>query len=124
VPKPEDVMGAFDIFAITSDTEQMPYAVLEAMAARLPIVATDVGDIATMVARENQFFVVPSAAPGDLVSALAVLSKNAGLRQQLGAANRARVEACFGVPPMAEAFQTAFLEAARPSKSSRQARIV
>lgn len=120
VPKPEHVMGAFDIFAITSDTEQMPYAVLEAMAARLPIVGTDVGDIATMVAPENRRFIVPREAPGDLVAALAVLSENAGLRRQLGAANRARVEACFGVAPMAEAFQTVFLEAARRPESGHQ----
>src|SRR5262245_22720695 len=46
----QQVLGLFDVFALSSDTEQMPYSVLEAMAAGLPIVATDVGDIRTMVA--------------------------------------------------------------------------
>src|SRR5260221_9891057 len=58
ISPPESVMGAFDVFAITSDTEQMPYAVLEAMSAPLPVAATAVGDIPTMVSEENRPFVV------------------------------------------------------------------
>ena len=52
-------MAGFDVFALSSDTEQMPLSVLEAMAAGLPVVATDVGDIRAMVAPENGPFIVP-----------------------------------------------------------------
>lgn len=104
VPKPEAVMGAFDLFAMTSDTEQMPYAVLEAMAARLPVLATAVGDIATMVGEENKPFIVARDDQRLLVAALARLCRDRELRQRLGQSNRIRVEESFCVGPMANAF--------------------
>jgi glycosyltransferase involved in cell wall biosynthesis len=118
VPKPEAVMGAFDLFAMTSDTEQMPYAVVEAMAARLPVVATAVGDIATMVAEENRPFIVARDDRPSLVAALSRLSGDRALRGRLGQANRARVEANFCIRPMAEAFGdilTALADRATPA---------
>jgi glycosyltransferase involved in cell wall biosynthesis len=107
VTRPETVMGAFDLFAMTSDTEQMPYAVLEAMAARRAIVATAVGDIATMVAEENRPFIVPRDDKRQLVRALDQLSANTALRHRLGHANRRRVEENFPIGRMADAFQRA-----------------
>jgi glycosyltransferase involved in cell wall biosynthesis len=41
-----DVYAAFDVFALTSDSEQQPVSLLEAMAAGRPVAATDVGDVA------------------------------------------------------------------------------
>jgi glycosyltransferase involved in cell wall biosynthesis len=105
VPKPELVMGAFDLFVMTSDTEQMPYAVLEAMAARLPVVATAVGDIATMVGEENRPFIVARDNQGRLEAALEQLCRDQGLRRRLGQANRVRVEQSFAIAPMADAFR-------------------
>lgn len=43
----------FDIFALCSLTEQQPFGILDAMAARLPIISTHVGDIPNMVAESN-----------------------------------------------------------------------
>ena len=51
--------AAMDLFAISSDTEQMPIALLEAMAAELPVVSTDVGDVRAMLPREQGELVVP-----------------------------------------------------------------
>src|SRR4029078_13082541 len=56
---PERLYGAFDVFALSSDTEQKPYTVLEAIAAGRALTTTDVGDIRHMVAPENQPFIVP-----------------------------------------------------------------
>ena len=104
VRAPELIMGAFDVFAITSDTEQMPYAVLEAMSARLPVVGTDVGDVAAMVHPDNRRFVVPRDQPEPLVAALRELQADAGLRRHLGARNRADVERRFTIERMTSEF--------------------
>src|SRR5579862_7532330 len=53
----EKAYAGFDIFTLSSDTEQMPTSIIEAMAAGLPIASTDVGDVRAMVAPQNQRFV-------------------------------------------------------------------
>ncbi len=113
VRAPELIMGAFDVFAITSDTEQMPYAVLEAMCARLPVLGTDVGDIATMVHPENRRFVVPRDEPEALAAALRDLHSDAGLRRHLGACNRIDVESRFTIERMTSEFARILGDAVR-----------
>ena len=58
VAEPASLIKAFDIFAMSSDTEQMPISLLEAMAAGLPTAATDVGDIKAMLPEQAARFVV------------------------------------------------------------------
>ncbi len=84
----------FDIFALSSDTEQMPLSVIEAMASGLPVVSTEVGDVRLMVAAENAEFIVPleEAALG---AALAALSGDREARGRLGQANLARAQCSF-----------------------------
>ena len=104
VRAPELIMGGFDVYAISSDTEQMPYAVLEAMCAGLPVVGTDVGDVATMVHAENRRFIVPRDEPDRLVGALDALSRDSALRRRLGDANRADVRVRFTIDRMTSDF--------------------
>ncbi len=53
LPEPHRYVGLFDVMALSSKSEQFPIAVVEGMAAGLPIVAPAVGDIPMMVAPEN-----------------------------------------------------------------------
>ncbi len=53
LPEPHRYMGLFDVFALTSESEQQPIAVMEAMAAGLSVVAPPVGDIKAMVSEAN-----------------------------------------------------------------------
>ncbi len=84
----------FDIFALSSDTEQMPLSVIEAMASGLPVVSTAVGDIRLMVASENAGFIVPLN-EASLGNALAALSGDREARRRLGQANLARSRCYF-----------------------------
>ena len=92
----------FDIFALSSDTEQMPLSVLEAMAAGLPVVSTDVGDVAGMVSAENTRFIVDQN-PENLANALDGLAGNDELRRSLGRSNRQKAERDYSDIAMFEA---------------------
>ena len=95
LPDPARYVGAFDIFALSSDSEQLPISLVEAMAAGLPVVCTDVGDIAEMVSTRNRALVVNVGKTGAFRAALARLAGDAALRTALGEANRQRARQCF-----------------------------
>jgi glycosyltransferase involved in cell wall biosynthesis len=92
---PERFYRGMDIFALSSDTEQMPYSVLEAMASGLPIVATNVGDIARMVSSANDAFIVGDKSPGAFADALSRLALDQQLRARIGGENRAAASERF-----------------------------
>lgn len=107
VREPQCVLAFFDVFALSSDTEQMPMTVLEAMAAGLPIAAVEVGDVKHMVAPANRAFVVPRGET-TLATALAALVADTGRRHALGRINRAHVTAVFPFARMVEAYARLF----------------
>jgi glycosyltransferase involved in cell wall biosynthesis len=77
-----------DVFALSSDSEQMPLVVLEAMSAGLPVVSTDVGDVRQMVAPSNQQWIVPPADSTAYAHVVQTLALDGDLRLRLGSANR------------------------------------
>jgi len=95
VREPQRALALFDIFALSSDTEQMPMTVLEAMAMGLPIASVDVGDVKLMVAPGNRAFVIPRGDEAALASALAALAFDETRRRDLGRLNRAQVRMNF-----------------------------
>lgn len=107
-PRPQ--YRAMDVFALTSDTEQMPIALLEAMASALPVVATEVGDVRAMVPDAAREFIVSLGADCDaaLASALARLATDAALRARLGALGRARVAEHFSFATMAARYEALY----------------
>jgi glycosyltransferase involved in cell wall biosynthesis len=111
--RPELALAGFDIFAMSSNTEQMPYGLLEAMAMALPAAATDVGDIRSTVAEANRPYIVPLADEAALTGALRNLYKDAALRARLGAANQAKARSDFSIETMVAAYDRLFESAAR-----------
>lgn len=105
---PERFLGLFDIFAIASDREQFPLSLVQAMAARLPVVATDVGDVGSIVSVDNRKFVVPRGDETALGFAIAELADDADLRARLGANNRAKAEMAYDEKIMIARFATLY----------------
>ena len=111
--RPETALAGFDVFALSSDTEQMPISLVEAMAAGLPVAAVGVGDVALMVAEANRPLIVETDAVA-LSKAMAALIDNPERRASLGEANRMRVEALFDEHLMIQRYTDLFQEAMNP----------
>jgi glycosyltransferase involved in cell wall biosynthesis len=105
---PAASLRALDLFALTSDTEQMPLSILEAMAAGLPIVSTDVGDVRNMLPAPGHPWVTPKGDDGAFSAALARLAQHAEIRLALGRANRTHVAATYDEATMLAAWDRLF----------------
>lgn len=109
---PESAYARFDIFALSSDTEQMPLSLIEAMAAGLPAVATDVGDVLSMVSPLNRPFVVAPEDEQGFARSLATLAADPEMRRAIGDANRRVATERFGVDAMTEAYRALYFSVA------------
>jgi glycosyltransferase involved in cell wall biosynthesis len=85
---PAGWIGRFDIFALSSDSEQFPISLIEAMAAGLPAVATAVGDVAEIVSPDNRPLIVAPSDEAAFAAALDSLADRPDLRTAIGQANR------------------------------------
>jgi glycosyltransferase involved in cell wall biosynthesis len=91
---------AFDIFVMSSITEGLGTSLLDAMAAGKPVVATSTGGIPEVVAEGVTGFLVPPRDHAAMAGAIVTLLKDAGLRQRMGAAGRARAREYFSADRM------------------------
>ncbi len=111
VAEPARYVGLFDIFALSSDTEQFPISVVEAMAASRPVVSPAVGDVADMVSEGNARFIVSPGNDAALASALLELAENAELAGNIGEANRVKALAEFDEKAMIETYRRLYWSA-------------
>lgn len=104
-------IGRFDVFALSSDSEQFPISLVEAMAAGLPAVATAVGDVAQMVADDNRPLIVEPEDEAAFAAALDSLAERPDLRRAIGRANRERAKAEYDEAGMIERYARLYGEA-------------
>ncbi len=90
-----DLLPGFDAYASASHHEEMPIAVLEAMAAGLPVVAARTGGMPLLVEEGRNGWLAPPGDSAGLGAALLRLATDAPLRQAMGAASAARARAAF-----------------------------
>ncbi len=97
------ILSALDTFVLASIEESCPVALLEAMAMKVPVVATDVGAVSEMVLHARTGFVVPPRDPDAIADAvMSYLQMPAEQVQQMVEAARQRVEAQFAIEPVAQ----------------------
>lgn len=107
IDHPERILGAFDVFALSSDTEQMPYSVLEAMSAGLPIAGIDVGDVKVMVADLNKDFITHRSVDA-LAHVLGRLLANREQHEKIGQENQLKVKSKFSESLMISRYKEIF----------------
>jgi polysaccharide biosynthesis protein PelF len=107
--EPGAAYRAADIFCLPSISEALPYCVLEAMFSGCPVVATDVGGVAEMLAGSG--LVVPPRDPESLARAILSLVQGesaAGYRQDLAAKALARARACYTIEKCSGRFREVY----------------
>ena len=112
VARPERAYPLFDIFALSSDTEQMPLGVLEAMAAGIPVASVDVGDVKRMLPLECTPY-IHGRFDDELANSMTQLCADAQLRKSLGAANASHVRKHYSLERMCDAYDALFQKMAR-----------
>ena len=84
-------LKAFDIFVLNSETEGLSYAVLEAMASGLPIIATNVGGNSQIINHDENGYLVPYGNTKALTEGIILLSTSPELMKQMGQKARQKI---------------------------------
>jgi len=114
---PDRVLKELDVFVLPSFDEGLPLAVLEAMMAGVPVVASAVGSVGEAVVDGITGALVPAGDPVALGAALDRLCTYRGLGVRLGQAGRHRALERFSVPAMTASYQALYESLAqRPAR--------
>ena len=107
---PEEFLGIMDIFAMTSRSEGMPLAILEAWATGLPVVASRVGGVPELIEDGRTGLLFDSGDEIGLAGLLETLGEEPQLARRLADAGRHHVCTCFDVSVMAQEYHRHYVE--------------
>lgn len=105
---PQERLLEMDLFALSSDTEQQPISMLEAMALGIPVVATRVGDVPFIVPAEVGQAVLSEADDAAFTATLQAVLNRRGDWPAWAAANLARARSHFAFDDMVERWRLVF----------------
>jgi glycosyltransferase involved in cell wall biosynthesis len=114
------ILSAADIHVSASHTEGLPNNVIEAMCAKLPVVATSVGGTPELIVDEQSGLLVPPHQPAVLGRAILRLAQDVRLRGRLAEAGHARVLSTYSTERAVEAFARTYGEAGAEQQLRRQ----
>jgi glycosyltransferase involved in cell wall biosynthesis len=118
-PDLAEALAAIDVFVLPSLMEGHPLAVLEAMAAARPIVATDVGGTAEAVEHDVNGLLVPPGDPNALAAAILSLLRDPERAARLGRAARRTLEERFSLEASVQANEEVYLRGRRERAGAR-----
>ncbi|SFL28274.1 Glycosyltransferase involved in cell wall bisynthesis [Desulfomicrobium norvegicum] len=107
------LLGLMDVFVLSSMREGMPISVLEAMAAGLPVLTTDVGGIGEVVQDGVTARVVAPREVTALAGGLAWMVENAAARADMAARGKALIHGQYGHERMVERYAELYADAGR-----------
>lgn len=105
-----EILNACDLFALSSDWEGTPMAIMEAMASGLPIVSTAVGGVPELVQHGTAGLLTPKGDERALREALSQLAADAALRQRMGNAARRFAVEHFDIRKTIEAYEQLYTQ--------------
>ncbi len=106
--EPRRYLAGFDLFVLPSRVEAFGLVLVEAMLAKLPVVAADVGGVSECVAIDETGLLVPVDDVAALTSAIQRLLADPALRAKLGEAGLARARKFFSRERMVKEFETLY----------------
>ena len=126
---PGQIYADLDVVVLTSFSEGQPLVILEAYAAGIPVIATDVGACRELVEGRSgddrqlgpSGFVTRVAVPEDTAAALVRLAADPGLRRWLGEVGRQRVTAYYQRADMVDAYRALYQKEVRHSRHRLEA---
>jgi glycosyltransferase involved in cell wall biosynthesis len=122
---PRLLLAAADVLVLTSAWEALPFCVLEAMQASLPVVAYDVGDLRAQVVDGGSGFLVRPFEVAELARRVALLVDDPALRAAMGAAARRRLDSQFSYDAMVRQIDGIYrhvLDSSQPRVSEQRRR--
>jgi glycosyltransferase involved in cell wall biosynthesis len=108
--QPAQFLESMDVFALTSRSEGMPLAVLEAWASGLPVVASAVGGLPSLIADGQTGLLFPFPNEGALAAAIEQLLANPDRARQLGRAGQRHVRAHYSLDHVAAEYEDQYRE--------------
>lgn len=111
-----ELMRNADIFVMSSRSEGMPMALLEAMGSGLPIIATRVGGLVEVLEDSSQGILVPAEDPQGLAKAILELLRDPALCSRMGANARRRVEERYTLERMCQQYEKVITDLYRKKK--------
>ena len=96
-----NILNALDIYVQPSLSEGLPVALLEAMSAGVPVIATDVGGVAEIVGKDTYGLLVRPGSSEELFSALVRIAENTGAFKTVSVASKKMVQERFSLDAMA-----------------------
>ncbi|MBI3526273.1 MAG: glycosyltransferase family 4 protein [Betaproteobacteria bacterium] len=116
------LLVAADAFVLASYAEGLPYALLESMAAGVPVIVTRVGAIPDVVAERIHGLFVPPRDPGAISHAIATLASNRRLLARMSTACRERVVGDYSIDRLAGKFCGLYAELCDAKRMTKPAR--